>query len=109
MAYPTAVNDKIYNAVERQFASYYGQVADLSERHASECGAMEHYLPTLYLPQAVGITIAKLTYASPALMVLLARLGNLAVYIGVVFLLIKRLKVGKWLLVVVALLPARTV
>jgi uncharacterized membrane protein len=105
VTYPNAVNDKIYNAVEREYSSDYRQVADLSERHASECGAMESYLPTMYIPQAIGIAITKLTYPSPAFMVLMARLVNLALYAAVVFFLIKRLKVGKWVLVVVALLP----
>jgi uncharacterized membrane protein len=105
VSYPSAVNHKIYDAIDRKYSNNYADTADLSERQASECGAMKTYLPTMYIPQAIGVAIAKLTYPSPAFMVLMARLANLVLFVAVAFFLIRQLKVGKWVLVVIACMP----
>jgi Predicted membrane protein len=105
VTYPNEINDKIYDAIERKYSDDYSQVADLDVDHASECGAMESYLPTMYIPQSLGILFAKLVFPSPAFMVLMARFFNLVLYALASFFLIKRLKHGKWVLVVLALFP----
>ena len=49
------------------------------------------YPPVPYLPSAIGIRIGRLFGASPFILVLLARLADLAAFIALVALAIRRL------------------
>jgi uncharacterized membrane protein len=63
------------------------------------------YSPVAYLPQAIGIKIAQLSFPSIGLMLIFGRLLNLAVYIVLIFISIRIAKQGKWVYVVVGLFP----
>jgi uncharacterized membrane protein len=63
------------------------------------------YPPFVYLPQAIGITIGKVFDASPLIMIWLGRLVNLLIWILIVFISIKILPFGKWILAILALNP----
>ncbi|MEG0688191.1 MAG: DUF2142 domain-containing protein, partial [Hungatella sp.] len=61
--------------------------------------------PLAYLPQAIGITIARIFGMSSIALLVLGRLTNLLFYLGVTGLAMKRLPFGKEVLFGVALLP----
>ncbi|MET1032960.1 MAG: DUF2142 domain-containing protein, partial [Candidatus Saccharimonadales bacterium] len=63
------------------------------------------YSPISYIPQTIGIVLVK--FFNPPMLVVLyaARIINLLVFIALIFLAIKLMPVGRWILVVVALLP----
>lgn len=63
------------------------------------------YSPTAYIPQAVGINIARIIYPTTGFMVLLAKLINLAVFILLVWWAIKIAKHQRWVYVCLALFP----
>lgn len=59
-----------------------------------------------YVPQALGIDVARLLGHSPLLAIYLGRVANLLVCVALVFLALRLVPFGKPLLAVVALLPA---
>lgn len=61
--------------------------------------------PFAYVPQAIGITLARLFQMSSMGLLYAGRLANLLFYIGVTYLAMKRLPFGKEILFGVALLP----
>jgi uncharacterized membrane protein len=63
------------------------------------------YPPVPYLPSAIGIRVGRLFGASAWVLVLLARLAQLAAFIALVGLAVRRLPSRRWILAVVALLP----
>lgn len=62
-------------------------------------------LDLTHMPQAIGILIGRLVHPSVGVMVLFGRLVNLAVYIGAIYMIIKRVKYGRLALAFVALFP----
>jgi uncharacterized membrane protein len=63
------------------------------------------YPPVPYIPSAIGIRVGRLLGASPFLLVLLARLADLAAFIALVALAIRRLPTRGWVLAILALAP----
>jgi uncharacterized membrane protein len=63
------------------------------------------YPPVPYVPSAVGIRIGRLFGASAFVLVLLARLAQLAAFVALVGLAVRRLPTRAWILAVVALMP----
>jgi uncharacterized membrane protein len=63
------------------------------------------YPPVPYLPSAIGIRIGRLFGASPFMLVLLARLADLAAFIALGALAIRRLPTRSWVLAILALTP----
>lgn len=63
------------------------------------------YSPVNYIPQAVGILLGNLFYSSVAVMVYVGRLFNLIAYVVMLYLAIRTATRGKWVFVVVGLLP----
>jgi len=63
------------------------------------------YPPVPYLPSALGIRIGRLFGLSAFMLVLLARLFELAAFVAIVGLAIRRLPSRAWVLAVVALMP----
>lgn len=63
------------------------------------------YSPVSYAPQAVGIGIGRLFEASPLLLIWLGRLGNLLVWVCLVYFAVRLLPFAKWLLILLALNP----
>lgn len=58
-----------------------------------------------HLVQALGVLLGRIVYPSLGVMVEFGRLFNLLVYIGAVYLIIKKIKFGKWTLLLIATLP----
>jgi uncharacterized membrane protein len=67
------------------------------------------YPPIAYIPQATGILIGRILHLPTIYLLYLGRLFNLAVWIALVALAIRLMPVGKWALVVIALLPTSIV
>ena len=63
------------------------------------------YSPVNYIPQSVGIFIGNLLHPSVAVMVYMGRIFNLVAYIIMLYVAIKTATRGKWVYVVVGLLP----
>jgi len=63
------------------------------------------YPPVPYLPSAIGIRIGRLFGLSAFMLVLLARLAELAAFVAIVARAIHRLPTRAWVLAVVALMP----
>jgi len=63
------------------------------------------YAPVAYIPQMVGILIGKAANLSPLLIMYLGRFFNLIFYIVIVALAIELLPTGRWLFMVIALMP----
>lgn len=63
------------------------------------------YPPVPYLPSAIGIRIGRLFGGSAFMLVLLARLAELAAFAAIVGLAIRRLPSRAWVLAIVALMP----
>lgn len=63
------------------------------------------YPPTVYVPQAIGITIGKIFNSSPLIMIWLGRLMNLAAWVLVLYFAIRMLPFAKWAIVILALNP----
>ena len=59
----------------------------------------------MHLPQAIGILVGKLIYPSLGVMVLMGRLFTLALYVSALYVIIKKVRHGKWVFVFVASLP----
>jgi len=63
------------------------------------------YPPVPYIPAAIGIRIGRGLGVSAFVLILLARLGELAAFIALVALAVRRLPSRAWILAVVALMP----
>lgn len=61
--------------------------------------------PVVYVPQALGVSLARLLGLNTIMLVYLGRLGNLLFFVGMTFLAMRRLPFGKEVLFGVALLP----
>lgn len=106
-SYPKDVIEKAAAVYEGKLDANYGQRVDYSRTvDDATCGTAAAYSPFMHLPQAIGMAIAKLIHPSTGLMVLLGRLANLAVFIAVLYFVIKKVRFGKWVFVVIGLFPA---
>ena len=63
------------------------------------------YPPVPYVPSAIGIRIGRLLGVSPFFLVLLARLADLAAFVALLALAIRRLPSRTWVLAILALTP----
>ncbi|MGG5252864.1 DUF2142 domain-containing protein [Neobacillus sp. SM06] len=63
------------------------------------------YPPTIYIPQAIGLTIGRIFFQSPLMMMYLGRIFNLFAYLAIVYTALKIVPVKKNLFYIVALLP----
>lgn len=78
---------------------------DMSTRIATDCGTATGYNPVLHIPQTLGISLAKIIHPSTGVMILFGRIANLLVYCAGLFVIIKYARVGKWMLVIIGLMP----
>lgn len=63
------------------------------------------YSPIPYLPQALAISLGKLFYFSPLLLMYLGRISNLLIWVLLVYFAIKLTPFCKWLFFLLALMP----
>ena len=61
--------------------------------------------PVPYLPQAVGIACARIFRPPPIILMYAGRLFNLAVWLLMVAAAVRTVPIGKWLFIVIALMP----
>lgn len=66
---------------------------------------MVAYSPLAFVPQTIGITIAKNIYPSALIMLYVTRLFNLIAFIGFIYLAIRLTPIGKLSMFVIALFP----
>lgn len=78
---------------------------NLSDDKQVEVGATIQYPIVAYIPQASGLALGMAINMEPVDAQILARLANLVVYIILVAIAIKLVQRGKWLFVVLGLLP----
>ena len=103
---PREINEKnTKDPWKREYSSDYETTVNFSDDTSDKCRSASGYSPVLYGPQIVGIWAAKLFNPSAASIVLIARIASVLFYAAIVFMLIRHLKVGKWVLVVLALTP----
>lgn len=64
-----------------------------------------NYAPVAYTGQAIMILLGRLLGLAPIVLIYLARLGNLAIWILLVYFAIRMSPIGKWPLVVIGIIP----
>lgn len=96
--------DDIYKNTPSDF-SFDSTFVDNADRIQTNCGTAAAYNPVMHLPQAVGVFIAKLAHPSTGVMILLGRIANAIFYCVALFLIIRKAKIGKWIIVIIALMP----
>ena len=94
----------IYSGAKPDY-SFENSTVNQSDEMQTDCGTASSYNPLLHAPQVVGVEIAKLVWPTTGGMILLGRIVNALVYCLGLFFIIKKARIGKWLLVVVGLLP----
>ena len=78
---------------------------DSTEKTNFNCGSAASYSPLAYVPQSLGMMISNLVLPSSATAVLFARIANLLFYVIALYWLIKKVKAGKYVFFVIALVP----
>lgn len=84
---------------------YFSKPLKPHENGTAQFAGAALYTPVPYAPQALGIGLGRLAHAPPIILLYLGRLMNLLVFIGCVYMAIRIMPFGKWLIVVIALLP----
>jgi len=87
------------------YGKYFADKINLKDQTLVDFRSAAIYSPVGYIPQAVGLKVAQIIYPSFGVMMVLARLVNLAVYILLIGIAIRIAKKGKWVYVVLALFP----
>jgi uncharacterized membrane protein len=75
------------------------------KKHFYDFAATAGYPPVSYIPQSIGILIARLLHLPPLLMMYFGRLANLTVWVLMLALVIKWMPFKKWAFVFIGLLP----
>jgi uncharacterized membrane protein len=104
--FPKDVYQRAANIYKGDYQAHYSQKISPENSESLWCGTASGYSPIVYIPQVVGLTLAKLVYPSTGAMILLGRLAAIAFYVGALYYLIKKVQIGKWVFVVIALFPA---
>lgn len=104
--YPNEVYDRAYSIYKGDYQAHYAKKVNLNDlKKPIWCGTASSYSPLVYIPQVIGIAAAKLIHPSTGLMILFGRLASIACYAGALYYIIKRVRIGKWAFVVIALFP----
>lgn len=85
--------------------SFDKKKVDMSNKIITDCGTATVYNPMLHIPQVLGVSLAKIIHPSTGVMILFGRITNLLVYCIGLFVIIKYARVGKWMLVIIGLMP----
>jgi uncharacterized membrane protein len=104
--YPKDIYNRAYSIYKGDYQAHFSKKID--PRAVAKdvwCGTAASYSPLVYTPQAIGVAIAKFIYPSTGIMILLGRLASLAFFIGTLYYIIKRVRIGKWAFAVIALFP----
>ena len=90
---------------ERRFSIDFNTKINDSDKVRYSCGSAGSYGFILYIPQAIGINIAKLINPNVSTSILLARVMSVLFYVMAVWFIIKKVKVGKYAFMIIALIP----
>lgn len=104
-SFPTEVYNRSESIYKGDYSSHYAQRVNLDSTTQEWCGTAAGYSPLAHIPQAIGVFIAQLLWPSTGVMILFGRLVSLAFFIGATYYIIKKVKIGKWAFVVIALFP----
>ncbi len=105
---PKDIKDRGFYAIYAQDKPDYTfntKPVDENRTIETDCGSASSYNPLLHLPPALGIEVAKVVWPSTGGMILLGRVFSVLAYVVGLFFIIRFAKVGKWLLVIIGLLP----
>lgn len=103
--FPQDVHDRAYSIYEGDYGSHFKQKINPNENTKEWCGTAATYSPFVHIPQAIGFFIANQIWPSTGVMILLGRLVNLALFVSVMYFVIKKVRLGKWVFAVIALFP----
>ena len=104
-------SEGVYHIEQKTSYDYMKKVSsielDKADKSMQTVGATATLSPFSYIPQTVGCIIGKILNLKPILVVYLARLSNLAFYIGIIYIAIKIMPKEKWkeIVMLIALLP----
>lgn len=104
--YPVEINKKASGVYVGDLSANYTDKINFQHTEQAPCGTASAYSPFMHLPQALGMFAAKLIYPSTGLLILFGQLANLALYISVLYFIIKHVRLGKWVFVVIGLFPS---
>lgn len=105
---PADIKERAFYAIySRSTPDYRFENKSINESNQlnTDCGTATSYNPLLHIPQAIGVIVAKIAWPTTGGMILLGRLMNVLVYGLLLFFIIRKAKVGKWVLVVIGLTP----
>ena len=102
---PKDVAKRAGSVYEGNFSADYSKPIDRNILDVDKCSSASGYPPIMHLPQAVGINIANIFGGSTGLTILFGRLANLIFYSFALYFIIKWVRVGKWVFVVIGLIP----
>lgn len=111
--YSTVIDENGLYHIENNTYSYQEVLETIDEGINPEDGTyinpgtVSNLSPFSYLPQAIGILIARIMHLSPTLIAIAGRMTNLIAYLLCMYFAIKLMPKEKWknILIVVALLP----
>lgn len=111
--YSTVIDENGLYHIENNTYSYQEVLETIDEGINPEDGTyinpgtVSNLSPFSYLPQAIGILIARIMHLSPTLIAIAGRITNLIAYLLCIYFAIKLMPKEKWknILIVVALLP----
>lgn len=103
--FPKDIYNRAYSIYKGDYTTHYIHKVDLSSTVKEWCGTAANYSPLVHIPQAIGVFIANLLWPSTGAMILLGRLANLVLFVSATYYIIKKVRIGKWVFVVVALFP----
>lgn len=104
--YPETIKKKYAEAVDKNiFTANYQETIDFNKLQGEHCGTARIYTPLIHLPQAIGMFIAKFIAPSAASLVLFGRIFNLLFYAIAIYWIIRKTKIGKWPIAVMASFP----
>lgn len=106
---PENINDFSFQIVRANSGAGTTYIENLKSQRFSDNSILMPYTGGVtsisYWPQAIGLFIGRTLGVSMYVCVLLSRLFNLAVYIGIVYFAVKRMPIYKELFTIVALMP----
>ena len=88
-----------------QYKHFLTEKVDTNDRGFIQFDTTSVYSPMSYIPQAIGVGLARITYPSELAILYIGRLFNLAAFILIVYAAIRLTPVKKWVFIVVALFP----
>lgn len=110
-SFPKNIND-FYNDYAKsptkktqQQSTSLDSYMNYDETVQQSCGTAAAYSPIMYIPQSTGILFAKLFHTNLRTLVILSRLFSAVFFSFIMYYIIKKVSLGKWVFVAIGLLP----